>query len=170
MHLLLTPNPEFPVPKGISLRILGTEDIPLLVGHLTGLDDAGRHDRFNGTVDMDGIADYARRCIQPGVMVLAAEQNGHVIGVAELHPATLNIAEAAFSVDAPWRGKGIGGALFSLILEAAWSRGLSELEISTHSDNDAMKKLARRFGAEMSFDRGDSVGRINLQDVRMLEG
>ena len=50
-------------------------------------------------------------------MVIAAEKDGHVIGVAELHPANMEIAEAAFSVDAKWRGHGVGSALFALIIE-----------------------------------------------------
>ena len=170
MNLLLSANPEFPVPKGVTIRILGKTDIPLLEEHLTGLDDYGRHMRFNGSVNTDGIADYARRCIHPGVMVIAAEKDHHVIGVAELHPATMNVAEAAFSIDQKWRGKGIGAALFAMILEAAWSRGLTELDLATDSSNEAMKKLARKFGAEMSFDHGEGFGRINLEDVRMLEG
>jgi hypothetical protein len=170
MHLLLSANPEFPVPRGVKIRILGKSDIPLLVEHLTSLDDRARHTRFNGQVDTEAIADYGRRCIHPGVMVIAAEKDGHVIAVSELHPATMNVAEAAFSVDSHWRGKGLGAALFSLILEAAWSRGLTELDIATDSSNEAMKKLARKFGAEMSFDHGEGFGRINLEDVRMLEG
>ena len=170
MNLHLSANAEFPVPKGVVLRILGKADIPLLVEHLTGLDDYARHMRFNGSIDTDGIADYARRCIHPGVMVIAAEKDSHVIGVAELHPATMSVAEAAFSIDHDWRGKGIGAALFAMILEAAWSRGLTELDIATDSSNEPMKKLARKFGAEMSFDHGEGFGRINLEDVRMLEG
>lgn len=170
VRITLNPNPEYKAPRGVHFCILGKADIPLLEEHLTGLDAKGRHDRFNGSTDTQAIADYARRCIHPGVMVIAAEKDGHVIGVAELHPATLDIAEAAFSVNQDWRGKGIGAALFALILEAAWSRGLSELDISTHADNDAMKKLARKFGAELTFDHGDGTGRIDLENVRMLEG
>ncbi len=169
MRIALKPNPDFKPPRGVHMCILGKADIPLLEEHLTGLDAKGRHDRFNGVLDTDGIADYARRCIHPGVMVIAAEKDGHVIGVAELHPANMEIAEAAFSVDAKWRGHGVGSALFALIIEAAWSRGLSQLEITTHADNDAMKKLARKFGAELTFDHGDGTGRIDLDGIQFTE-
>lgn len=169
MRIALKPNPDFMPPRGVHMCILGKADIPLLVEHLTGLDDKGRHDRFNGVLDTDGIADYARRCIHPGVMVIAAQKDGHVIGIAELHPANMEIAEVAFSVDAKWRGHGIGAALFALILEAAWSRGLASLEITTHADNDAMKKLARKFGAELIFDHGDGTARIDLEGLQFGE-
>jgi len=169
MHLILSPCPDYKPPRGVRLRILGKEDIGLLVEHLTGLDARGRRDRFNGATDTTWIEDYARRCIHPGVMVLAAEHDGHVIGVAEMHPVKLDSAEVAFSVDAKWRGRGVGAALFALILEAAWSRGLDEIEITTHSGNDAMKALARKFGAQIRFDSGDTVGKIRLDDIHMLD-
>lgn len=37
MRIALAPYPEFRPPRGIGLRILGRDDIPLLVTHLTGL-------------------------------------------------------------------------------------------------------------------------------------
>ncbi|MBK8456607.1 MAG: GNAT family N-acetyltransferase [Phyllobacteriaceae bacterium] len=169
MHITLAHTPGFKPPHGVRLRILGKADIPLLVEHLTGLDVGGRRDRFNGTVDSDWIADYAGRCIQPGVMVIAAEYHEHVIGIAEMHPIKRDAVEVAFSVDAHWRGRGVGATLFAMILEAAWSRGLDEIEITTHSQNEAMKRLARKFGAEIRFLDGDSVGRIRLDDIHMLD-
>lgn len=169
MSIALRPNPQFRPPKGVTFAVLGVADIPLLEEHLTGLDAKARHDRFNGGESTEMIAAYARRCIQPGVLVIAAWHDGHVIGVGELHPSAMSVAEAAFSVDAEWRGKGIGAALFALILEAAWSRGLSELDVSTHSGNEVMKKLARKFGAEMRFSHGDGFGRIDLDDIRIQQ-
>ncbi len=170
MHTALQPNAAFKPPHGVTLRILGAADIPLFTRHLTGLDAKGQHDRFNGSIGVDGIAGYARRCIQPGVLVIAAETGGHVIGVAELHPSDAEVAEAAFSVSDHWRGRGVGAALFALILEAAWSRGLASLDVSTHADNDAMKRLARKFGAVMTFGHGESTGRIDLTALDFVAG
>lgn len=169
MRIALAPFPEFKPPAGIGLRILGRDDIPLLVDHLTGLDAAGRYDRFNGVVDTDWIESYARRSIRPGVLVIAAHRNEQVVGVAELHPVRVDAAEVAFSVNAEWRGRGVGSALFALVLEAVWSRGLDEFEITTHSQNDAMKRLARKFGVDIRFRDGDSKGRVRLDDIRMLD-
>jgi RimJ/RimL family protein N-acetyltransferase len=170
MRISLNANSRFLAPDGVTFSVLGRADMPLLIKHLTGLDEQARRDRFNGGESTEMIADYARRCIEPGVLVIAAEVEGRIIGVGELHPSSVGVAEAAFSIEAGWRGKGIGAALFALILEAAWSRGLLELDISTHAGNDAMKRLARRFGAELRFSHGDGFGRIDLNDIRMLEG
>lgn len=167
MRIALRPNPEFLPPAGVTFAVLGKSDIPLLEGHLTALDNNARRDRFNAGESTEMIADYARKCFQPGVMVIAALHGDAVAGIGELHPASFGVAEAAFSVDSAWRGKGVGTALFALILEAAWSRGLSELDVSTHSGNEAMKKLARKFGAEMRFSHGDGFGRIELDNIRM---
>lgn len=170
MRIALKPNPQFLPPEGVTFAILGKADIPLLEAHLTGLDAAGRRDRFNGAESTEMIADYARRCIHPGVLVIAAMQDDDVIGVGELHPSSIDIAEAAFSINPEWRGRGVGAALFALILEAAWSRGLAELDISTHAGNDVMKRLARKFGAEMSFSHGEGLGRIRLDDIKLQQG
>lgn len=169
MRIALQPNQEFLPPHGVTFAVLGKADIPLLEKHLTALDHDARRDRFNAGESTEMIAEYARKCFQPGVLVIAAEYQSMVVGIGELHPARFGVGEAAFSIDAPWRGKGLGTALFALILEAAWSRGLSELEVSTHSGNEAMKKLARKFGAEMRFSHGDSFGRIALDDIKMQQ-
>lgn len=169
MSIELAPDPQFPLPEGVHLRILGRPDIELLVEHLCSLDDSGRHDRFNAATSREWIETYARRCIHPGTLVLAAEHGGKVVGVAELHPLTPEAAECAFSVLKEWRGQGIGEGLFAMIAEAAWSRGLSEIEITTHPANEAMKRLARKFGANLNFNEGDTVGRIALDDLHILD-
>lgn len=169
MHLELAPDPEFPFPQGVRVRILGTDDIGLLVEHVMALDTQGRRDRFNGAVSAEWVAQYAEKCIQPGTLVIAGEVEGKLIAVAELHPMGADGGELAFSVLDGWRGKGIGAALFAMIAEAAWSRGLDRLQITTHSDNEAMKRLARRFGTELRFDHGDTTGSIVLDELHMLD-
>jgi hypothetical protein len=169
VHLELRADPEFPFPPGVRVRILGRDDIDLLVEHVMALDAEGRRDRFNGAASAEFVAGYAKKCISPGTLVLAAEHSGKVIGVAELHPSDAMSAELAFSVLDAWRGKGIGAALFAMIAEAAWSRGLSHIEITTHAGNEAMKRLARRFGTELRFEQGETFGRIALDEIHMLD-
>lgn len=162
IRLELMPDTNFPPPGGIVLRIMGRADVPELVRHLTELHPEARHDRFNGHVSPELIEAYVKRSIKPGVLVIAAEHGSRVVGMAELHPLGEGIAETAFSVSRKFQQKGLGSALFALILEAAVGRGLRELTITTHAGNDAMRRLARRFGAELSFDHGESYGRIRL--------
>jgi RimJ/RimL family protein N-acetyltransferase len=162
IRLELMPSANFQPPNGIVLRILGRADVPELIRHLTELDSEARHDRFNGQVSTELIEAYVKRSIKPGVLVIAAEHYSRVVGMAELHPLGEGTAETAYSVSADFRQKGVGSALFALILEAAVGRGLRELTITTHAGNDAMRRLARRFGAVLHFDHGESHGRILL--------
>ena len=169
MQLKLVQDSDHPLPPGVALRILGKQDTQLLIDHIMALDSEARRDRFNGAVSSEWVKGYAQRCIAPGTLVIAAESENTIIGVAELHPSGHLSGELAFSVLSSWRGKGIGAALFANIVEAAWSRGLDQIEITTHSDNDAMKQLARRFGAEIRFDKADAYGRIMLDEVHLLD-
>jgi RimJ/RimL family protein N-acetyltransferase len=169
MRLQLVPDPEFPLPQGVSLRVLGKDDIHLLVEHVCAMDPQGRHDRFNAAANEAFVRRYAERCIHPGALVIACEQDGHVIGVAEMHPVSHDGAELAFSVLKEHRGRGIGAALFATILEAAWSRGLDMIGITTHSGNQAMQSLARKFGATLRYEEGDTSGRIRLDEIRLFD-
>ena len=162
IRLELMPSANFAPPRDTVLRIMGRADVPELIRHLSGLEPEARQDRFNGHISAELIEAYVKRSIKPGVLVIAAEHDGRVVGMTELHPLGEGTAETAFSVSADFRQQGVGSALFALILEAAVGRGLRELTITTHAGNEAMRRLARRFGAELSFDHGDSHGRILL--------
>jgi GNAT superfamily N-acetyltransferase len=70
--------------------------------------------------------------------------------------------EVAFSVEAELRGRGIGSLLFTRLIEAAKALGYDELRITTGSGNEAMRALARKFGADLTFRRGESTGSIDL--------
>ncbi len=169
MQAFLEADPDHRPPAGVRLRILGRADLPLFIDHLSKLDLRARADRFNGAVDDDRLAEYAAQSLRPGVLVVAAELGAAVIGIAELHPVGHDSGELAFSVAENWRGRGVGAALFALVVEAAWSRGYDELLITTHPGNEPMKALARRFGAGIRFESGESVGRVRLDAMRMLD-
>jgi hypothetical protein len=87
-----------------------------------------------------------------------------VRGAAELHPPDLSNAlpEIAFSVEAQLRRQGVGSVLFAKLIEKAKSLGYDSLRITTGSQNEAMRALARKFGAKLAFRRGESSGSIDL--------
>ncbi|MFZ1679721.1 MAG: GNAT family N-acetyltransferase [Rhizobiaceae bacterium] len=169
MQAFLEADPDHRPPAEVRIRILGRADLPVFADHLAKLDLRARADRFNGAVDDDRLAEYAAQSLRPGVLVVAAEHGADVIGIAELHPVAHDSGELAFSVAEGWRGRGVGAALFALIVEAAWSRGYDELLVTTHPGNEAMKALARKFGAGLRFESGESVGRVRLDAMRMLD-
>lgn len=147
-----------------GVRRLSSAEMPLLKDHLLRLDPSSRHARFNGIADDDFIARYADRCLADGTVVIGYVENGRVHAAAELHPFNDDDApEVAFSVEAPYRRQGLGSVLFTRLIAEARRRGMSALRITTGSDNHAMRALARKFGAELTFRQGETTGLIALE-------
>jgi GNAT superfamily N-acetyltransferase len=149
-----------------TVRILSAKELPLLREHLLRLDPASRHDRFNGFIDSGFIVRYAAKCVNDGTIVVAYLEDGVVRGAAELHQPDLSPAslpEIAFSVETCVRRKGVGSLLFSRLIEKAKALGYEKLRITTGSQNDAMRALAHKFGAHLTFRYGESTGTIDLK-------
>jgi GNAT superfamily N-acetyltransferase len=148
------------------------EELPLLRDHLLRLDPASRHDRFNGFIDDSFIESYAAKCADDGTLIIAYIENGVVRGAAELHPPDQSpdaLPEIAFSVEAGVRRHGVGSILFKrLISEARW-KGYHALRITTGAQNEAMRALANKFGAHLTFRHGESTGNIDLKQTPQVE-
>lgn len=155
-----------PVPAHIigGVRTLKPAEMPLLKEHLLRLDRESRHDRFNGVADDAYVTRYADRCLTDGTLVIAYVEAGQVRAAAELHPFNGDDApEVAFSVERPYRGKGLGSVLFTRLIAEARRHGFAALRITTGSENEAMRALARKFGARLTFQQGESTGLIDLE-------
>jgi GNAT superfamily N-acetyltransferase len=149
-----------------TVRILSGPELPLFRDHLLRLDGASRHDRFNGALDDDFLATYAARCVNDGTIIIAYFENDMVRGAAELHQPDLSpgsLPEIAFSVESMVRRQGVGSLLFTRLIAKARSLGYPTLRITTGAQNDAMRALARKFGARLSFRHGESTGTIDLR-------
>ena len=151
--------------RGYVRTLFQQEELPLLRDHLLRLDPDSRHDRFNGFLDDTFIERYAARCANDGTIIIAYIEDGVVRGAAELHPPDASpdaLPEIAFSVEATVRRQGVGSILFKrLISEARW-KGYEALRITTGAQNDAMRALAQKFGAHLTFRHGESSGTIDL--------
>ena len=149
-----------------TVRTLSAKELPLLREHLLRLDPASRHDRFNGFIDSGFIVRYAAKCVSDGTIVVAYFEDGIVRGAAELHQPDLSpvsLPEIAFSVEACVRRKGVGSLLFSRLIEKARALNYQKLRITTGSQNEAMRALAHKFGANLTFRHGESTGSIDLR-------
>ncbi len=158
--------------KGYVRTLFQQEELPLLRDHLLRLDPDSRHDRFNGFMDDSFIERYAAKCANDGTIVIAYIEDGVVRGAAELHPPDQSpdaLPEIAFSVEASARRQGVGSILFKrLISEARW-KGYRALRITTGAQNQAMRALANKFGAHLTFRHGESTGTIDLKPQPQLE-
>src|SRR5262245_56295925 len=140
-------------PTTRTVRILSQqEELPLLRDHLLRLDRASRHDRFHGFMDDSFIKRYAEKCADDGTVIIAYFEDGVVRGAAELHPPEQSPdsqPEIAFSVEASVRRKGVGSILFKKLITVARAKGYKSLRITTGSQNEAMRALASKFGAQL---------------------
>jgi GNAT superfamily N-acetyltransferase len=141
------------------------EELPLLRDHLLRLDRASRHDRFHGYMDDSFIERYAEKCANDGTIIIAYFEEGMVRGAAELHPPAQSpdrLPEIAFSVEKSVRRRGVGSFLFRQLIAEARAKGYRSLRITTGAQNEAMRALAKKFGANLTFRQGESTGTIDL--------
>lgn len=151
-----------------TFRTLSPGEMPLLRDHLLRLDRDSRRNRFNGVVDDSFIESYAAKSARDGTIVVAYFTDGEVHGAAELHQpeaASEFLPEMAFSVESDVRRQGLGSRLFEKVLDAARRAGFTRVRITTGSENEPMKALARKFGAHLTFGHGESTGIIELDKV-----
>jgi len=152
--------------RGTVRTLSQQEELPLLRDHLLRLDRESRHDRFHGFMDDSFIERYAAKCASDGTIVIAYLENGAVRGAAELHPPDQSPdsqPEIAFSVEAGLRRQGVGSMLFRKLIAEARERGCRSLRITTGAHNEAMRALANKFGAHLTFRHGESTGTIDLR-------
>jgi GNAT superfamily N-acetyltransferase len=151
--------------KGTVRTLSQQEELPLLRDHLLRLDRESRHDRFHGFMDDGFIERYAAKCASDGTIIIAYLEDGVVRGAAELHPPDQSPdsqPEIAFSVEAGQRRQGVGSILFRKLIAEARAKGYHSLRITTGAQNEAMRALAHRFGAHLTFRHGESTGSIDL--------
>jgi len=158
--------------KGSVRTLSQQEELPLLRDHLLRLDRTSRHDRFHGFMDDSFIERYAEKCANDGTVIIAYIEDGVVRGAAELHPPEQSpdaIPEIAFSVEATVRRQGVGIILFRKLIQVARTKGYKNLRITTGAGNEAMKALANKFGAHLTFSHGESTGIIDLAQQNQPE-
>ena len=151
--------------RGTVRTLSQQEELPLLRDHLLRLDRTSRHDRFHGFIDESFIQRYAEKCANDGTVIIAYLEDGVVRGAAELHPPEQSPnaqPEIAFSVERSVRRKGVGSVLFRKLIEEAHAKGYRNLRITTGAQNEAMRALANKFGAHLTFSHGESTGSIDL--------
>lgn len=159
-----------PPPTGL-IRQLRPSDLPRFREHLLRLDAASRRDRFNGAINDNFLVAYAKRSFSEGATVIGYVEDDKVLGAAELHERTEfaePTGEIAFSVESHLQHRGIGGRLFERLISNARGQGYAKLLVTTHPQNEAMKALARKFDAALSFDAGETVGVITLEPPQPL--
>lgn len=146
-----------------EIRRLWPAERDLFTAHLLRLDAVTRRERFGTAVNDDFLENYATTTFGVDGLVYAYIEAGEVRGAAELRGLEDIVAqtgEAAFSVEKQWRRRGIGESLFSRLITAARNRGIRTLYMTCLPENAAMRRLARKFEADLVGGYNDVEGVI----------
>lgn len=159
----------------LTIRQALPEDAELLHDHLRrlleepGLPIPLQPDEFTLTVDQQRqiLADA------PGpacAVCLVAEADGQIIGEINFKRGTRrafsHVATLGMSVDAAWRGQGVGSKLMTEAM--AWAmhaEGVIRLELFVYASNHAAIRLYERFGFAIEGRRRQAVG----QDGELMD-
>jgi GNAT superfamily N-acetyltransferase len=119
--------------------------------------------------DDNFVRTYAERCFSGKTIVFGYLEDKTIHAAAELHHLdgeAKGEGEIAFSVEKNFQHKGIGSLLFGHLVALARHLGYTRLSVTTHSGNEAMKALARKFNAKLSFQHYETVGVIDISGAR----
>ena len=147
---------------GGAYRALWTFDRDDYLAHLLRLTPDDRRSRFQYPATDGQIEKHVDEFLGGGGHVIGWFFEGELRGAAEvmIFPDG-RAAEAAFEVEADWRGRGVGAELVARALLWARNRGVATLLIHTTRRNTAMLKAAKQSGARFEFDLSDAEGVID---------
>lgn len=147
---------------GGSIRKLWAADVPAFRDHLLRLDPATRRNRFGMVAGDEFITRYAEASFTLDTLIHGVFVDGRLIGVGELRMlgTSRTDAEAAFSVEGDFQGRGFGSRLMKAVVLAARNRRIRRLYMNCLASNGHMQHLARRAGAELEYEGGDVVGLV----------
>lgn len=144
-----------------AFRALWSFDRPLYAAHLKRLSADDRRARFHHAVSDGWIDDHAAKALDGRGKVLGWFFDDILRAAAEVAlTGDGAAAEAAFDVEDPWRGWGVGSQLVARVLLWARNRGARRLLIHTTRGNVAMLRAATHNGARFEFDLSEADGVI----------
>jgi RimJ/RimL family protein N-acetyltransferase len=160
-------GPRDPSHEWVPIRSLGPHHRPRIEAHLLALDEHDRYLRFGYPATDEQIVAYVRaidfeRDEVFGIFnrKLALVALAHLAFAPPETPS--NEAEFGVSVAAYARGRGWGARLFELAMLHARNRHVDTLIIYALSENTAMLRVARRFGAKLAVEGPDATARLKL--------
>ena len=132
-----------------AVRRLYKPDLAAFADHLIRLDPDTRYNRYGLQVSDDYLKSYAELCFKSGSLVYGYFEDGLIRGAAELRvfaskeQPLQKAAEGAFSVEIPWRRRGIGTELMGHVVLAARNRSVT-----------------KKFEADLEFEHNDVTGHL----------
>ena len=145
-----------------SIRKLWVADTAAFRDHLLRLDPQTRRNRFGMAASDDFVRRYAETSFALDTLIHGVFVGDRLVGVGELRSLgrSRTEAEAAFSVESDWQGRGFGSRLMERVLLTARNRRIEKLYMNCLASNGQMQRLARRHGADLEYEGGDVVGLV----------
>ncbi len=164
--------------RSSAIRQLHARHLPRITKHLLALSPEDRYLRFGYAAHDEQILKYAKG--------LNFEQDS-VFGIFNWRLRLIAMAHVAYSVDKHLdacaefgvsvdksaRGRGLGGLLFERAVTHARNEGVALMFIHALSENTAMLKIAKKAGASIEQEAGETQAYLRLPpatfDTRMSE-
>ncbi len=158
---------ERPAPSRALIRTLDADQLPLIEQHLVAMPERDRYLRFGYPASDEQIGQYvAKLDFVRDELFGIFDAELRLVAVAHLAylmvPGREHMAEFGVSVGAGLRGRGYGQQLFERCVVHARNHGVSRLIIHALSENAAMLKIARKAGATVVRDGGESEACLEL--------
>ena len=149
----------------MSFRRLWPGDDERVLAHFRRLDDESRRLRFGRAVSDDFLARYCGETDWLRALLLGYVVDGEVRGLGELRRLPgpeRRTGEFAVTVEAPWRGRGVGTKLLGRLVVLARNRGVDAVYMLCLLDNRPVQRIAAKLSASLSISWGQMEGRIEL--------
>lgn len=146
-------------------RALRKDDLSLYRDHLLRLHRQCRRSRFGNEVSDHFLQDYVGRIDLTNTAILGYFDGDEMRAGAELRSMGdiwCDEAEAAFSVEAQWRSRGIGSALMMGTLAISHEHGVERVHLICERHNRAMLRIAEKVCADICFEDGDCLSQIQV--------
>jgi GNAT superfamily N-acetyltransferase len=146
-------------PTGGVIRRLGMGDLDRVLEHFLRLGTEDRRLRFGAHASDASVRAYAGRLDPCRCVVLGCFVAGEPRGVGELKPiggsSWPRAAELAVSVEAPFRGRGLGTEICRRLAVRARNRFVAEVRMLCLLDNRRVQRIARKLGGALTFHPGE---------------
>lgn len=131
--------------------------------HLARLSAEDRRLRFGHMLD-DRAIDHFVEGLDPASnhVLVCEDEAGVVVGAVLISLLADRSAELAFSVEAAWRGRGLGRVLGDRAVLWLRNRGIRRAQLVCAGENLAMRRLARHLGMTLAFQESSCEGGADL--------
>ena len=140
--------------KGFVIRDCREEDLPEITAIYADSVETGTASFELVAPDLAEMTTRRANLLKGGYPYLVAEEEGKILGYAYAgayrpRPAYGATVENSIYIRSDWRGRGVGSALLTALIEAATARGFRQMiAVIGDSENHASRALHARAGFE----------------------